>query len=352
MGVWRDLLGPSRSAVTALAAPLPLRSPWASTQLQRVVLADVMGTENLPATRAAAMAIPPVTRARGLICGTLSRFPLTLWQFADDTPDGAVRLSTPRWLTSTSTRQPPAARMLWTLDDLLFAGLSVWAVNRDDAGTILDAVRVEPANWSVDPDTRGVQVNGKPASDEEVIIFEGPQDGLLDIATGAVRASRNLANAWGQRVAAPVPLTAIKQTAANEDLSDTEIEDMIVDWEKARVAGGTAFIPMGFDVEAMGVGTAPDLYVEGRNAERLDWANFCGLPAAMLDGSMSTASLTYSTADGKRSEFVDYSLNFWASPIEARLSQDDVTPDGTFTRFDLRWLTTSTQAGTNPSTED
>ena len=75
-------------------------------------------------------------------------------------------------------------------------------------------------------------------------------------------------------------------------------------------------------------------------------------PAAMLDGSMSTATLTYSTQEGKRSEFVDYSLNYWASAVEARLSQDDVTPEGTFVRFDISWLTSPNQPGQNPSQED
>ena len=72
----------------------------------------------------------------------------------------------------------------------------------------------------------------------------------------------------------------------------------------------------------------------------------------MLDGSMATASLTYSTAEGKRSEFIDYSLAYWAMPIEARLSQDDVTSAGTYCRFDLSALATPAQAGTNPATED
>ncbi|MFT3832873.1 MAG: phage portal protein [Micropruina sp.] len=254
-------------------------------------------------------------------------------------------------MTSTTTRQGPSTRMLWSLDDLLFSGVSVWAVER--AGdAITDAIRVDPAYWSIDPDGLGVMVNGQPAPDDQVLILEGPQDGLLVIAEDAVRASRNLANAWQQRVKAPVPLAAIKQLDPNVQLTDDEIDDLIVDWEAARASGGTAFIPVGFDVEALGAGQAPDLYVEGRNADRIDWANFVGLPAAMLDGSLSTATLTYSTQEGKRSEFVDYSLNYWASAVEARLSQDDVTPPGTYVRFDISWLVNPTQAGQNPSTED
>ena len=67
---------------------------------------------------------------------------------------------------------------------------------------------------------------------------------------------------------------------------------------------------------------------------------------------MSTASLTYSTAEGSRSEFIDYSLAYWAMAFEGRLSQDDVTAPGTYTRIDLAALATPIQAGTNPATED
>lgn len=358
MGVWRDLFGPSREAVGLLVTDptAPIRSPWTSTQLRRVIVSELAGVESAEVSRSDAVRIPAVSRGRGLICGTLARHPLTLHRYTDGGDGGHAsageQVPTPAWLTSTNTRQSPSSRVLWTLDDLLFSGLSVWAVERDADNAITDAVRVSPAYWSIDPDSLGVIVNGKLADDDEVIVFEGPQDGLLTIADDAIRASRNLANAWQQRVKAPIPLTAIRQTDPNAQLTDDEVDDLIIDWESARANGGTAFIPPGFDVDALGAGQAPDLYVEGRNAERIDWANFIGLPAAMLDGSMSTATLTYSTQEGKRSEFVDYSLNYWAQPIEARLSQDDITPEGTFCRFDIRWLTNPEQGGSNPPMED
>lgn len=352
MGLWRDLLGPSKASVGLLVngPNAPIRSPWSSTQLRRVALSELAGVEPRVVSRSDAMRVPAITRARGLICGTLSRYPLTLWRYVDGVND--ERVPTPAWMTSTRTRQGPSQRMLWSLDDMLFGAMSVWAVERDADKAITDAIRIDPIYWTVDPDSRGVLVNGQPVSDDEVLVIEGPQDGLLTMAEDAVRASRNLANAWQQRVKAPVPLLAIKQTDPNAQLTDDEIDDLILDSEAARANGGTAFCPPGFEFDAMGTGAAPDLYVEGRNADRIDWANFVGLPAAMLDGSMSTATLTYSTQEGKRSEFVDYSLNYWAAAVESRLSQDDVTPEGTFVRFDISWLTNPVQAGTNPSSED
>lgn len=354
MGWLTKLFSSPEAAAFVMTDPRSaIRSPWTSRQLHRIALDELIGLKPTEVVRSDAMRIPAVVRGRGLICGTLSRYPLALFESAGTSdPDDDARLPVPAWMQSTSTGQSPITRMLWTLDDLIFNAMSVWATKRDpETKEILDAVRVPTEYWHVDPDTLGVQVNGEAAGADEVIIIEGPQDRLLDIAAEQVEASRDLANAWQQRLKSPIPLVKIRQTEASVELDEDEIDDLVLDYEAARRQSGTAFVPYGFDAEAMGE-VAPDLYVEGRNADRLDWGNFLNLPAMMLDGSMSTATLTYSTQEGKRAEFVDYSLFYWASAIEARLSLDDVTPPGTYCRFDLSWLTTSVQQTRNAPSED
>ncbi len=349
MGLFERLFPRTAGVVNLALTDLPVLSPWATTQLTKVVIGELAGIQPGVITRAHLMRIPAVVRGRGLICGTLARHPLTLWQYGA-TP---TQVETAAWMTSTTTGQGPALRLLWTLDDLIFSGLSLWAAQRDTDGNLTDAVRVPPNEWSVDPNTHEVLINGKPISDpSEVILFEGPQEGLCVIAEESAVGSRDLSNAWRQRVSAPVPLVAIRQTDPNAQLTPKEVDEMLGNVEKARAKSGTVFIPDGYELDTPGAGQAPDLYVAGRNADRLDWANHLQLPAAMLEGSMSTASLTYSTAEGKRSEFIDYTLSYWAMAIESRLSQDDVTPAGTFARIDLTQLATPTQAGTNPATED
>lgn len=160
-----------------------------------------------------------------------------------------------------------------------------------------------------------------------------------------------MSRAWRQRVESPVPNIVLKQVDPNAQLDDDEVDELVLDWEAARKAGGTAFLPYGYDADALGSVTA-DLYVEGRNAGRLDLGNYLQVPANLLEGSQSTASLTYSTQAGRRSDFLDSCLTYWAQPIEARLSLDDVTPDGTAIRFDFSSLASPTQPTTYPSTED
>lgn len=349
MGLFDKLL-PSRQAVGLLLADprnAPMASPWSGANLSRVVLADLVGIRTSGVDRAACMSLPSVVRGRGLIVGHLSRLPLTLWDVASDTEQG-----TPRWLTSTNTLQSPRARLAWTLDDLIFTGLSLWAVERDPDGQITDAIRVPRTEWSVDPDSLGVQVRGVPITDpSQVVLFEGVQEGLCDLAAREVTGQVAMSTAWRQRVESPIPNVALKQTDPNDQLTDEEVDDLVNDWEAARRSGGTAFLPAGIDVEALGQVTA-DLFIEGRNAGRLDVANYLQVPANLLEGSMSTASLTYSTQEGRRSDFIDTCLAYWAAPIEARLSQDDVCPDGTAVRFDFTSLTAVPAPPTIATTED
>lgn len=336
--------GPNGAATPAYSGAA-IASPWSGTnELSRVITADILGDYDLAVTREQAMRIPSVAKARALIC-SLSRYPLVVYR--DD-----VELPTqPAWLYRTDTGQPPQWRMLWTLDDILFYGRSLWTIRRGAGNKILDGVRVPFDEWEVTDDLV-ILVQGREVDPDEVIYFDGPQDALLDIARDDIRAARDMAKAWSKRVKSPVPLVGLHDTI-DVQIDPTERDEIVDGWEKARYEGGTAYIPQRFNVETYG--DAPtDLFVQGRNASRIDFANYTNLPASMLDGSPSTSSLTYSSREGNRVEYVDLSLAYWSAPIAARLAMDDVTARGTRVDFDIRWISQrETQPETaNPPTED
>ena len=324
-----------------------VRSPWTSSSLSSVAWADVFGTDTVgPVSRADAMRVPAIAKGRALICGTLARQPLAQFRGAD------IVTPAPQWITRTDTDQSPAERMLWTLDDLIFSGASLWAVKRDTRDRIVDARRIPPEWWVVDPTTLEILVNNEAAESGTVVLIQGPQDALLEIAADDVRAARAMTRAWSSRVTAPVPLVELHNTEANSDLLQEEIDALVDDWEASRASGGaTAYTPSQIEVKVHGQAAA-ELFVEGRNASRLDFANYLNLPASLLEGSQATATLTYSTTEGRRNELVDYSLSYWAAPIEARLSMDDVTPRGTRVAFDLLWLSSADQPAQSPALED
>lgn len=327
---------------TTTASGRAVRSPWSGTTLSRIAWSDVFGETPAIPTRAEAMRVPAIAKGRSLIVGTLAR--QTLAKFR-----GADKLAPDAWMYRTNTDVPPQTRMAWTLDDVIFGGVSLWAVERGKGDQITDGVRVPPEWWEVTPDLE-VLVNGCPVSEGEVLLFEGPQEGLLELAQDDIVAARDMTRAWANRVSAPVPLVELHETSGIE-LEDEEADELIDTWETARRRGGTALTPSNIETKIHGT-TPTDLFVNGRNASRLDIANFLNLPASLLEGSSAVASLTYSTSTDDRNELVDLSLAYWATPLEARLSQDDVVPRGTRVAFDLEYLATPTQPLQGPASED
>ncbi|MGN6272493.1 MAG: phage portal protein [Protaetiibacter sp.] len=324
------------------SVPTPaLGSPWsAPLNIQTVVYSDFFQSELGETGRLAAMQVAPVFRARSILVGIVSPLPLRVYDAEDQEVD------TP-WLYRTSTALPVWHRMAWTIDDLLFYGASLWAVSRDGSGQITEAYRVPIERWSANADTGVILVDGKPVNADDVIYIPGPGDGLLAVAGPTIRGARALDRAWIGRAQNPVPLIELHQIS-DEQLEPDEIDSMLDSWAAGRTSptGAVGFTDNRVELRVHGQAST-DLYVEGRNANVLDLARFTTIPAALLDGSMSTASLTYSTSEGKRSEFLDFSLSYWTAPIEARLSQDDVTPPGTRVRFDRASLI----AVPNPTTD-
>jgi len=318
-----------------------MRSPWTVGQLETVVLTDIFGSADLPVSRAEAISVPAVAKARHLVCG-LSRQPIKTYRGPDPVDD-------PAWVYRTNSQPPPTTRLLWTLDDLFFSGWSLWATERGQAKQITDAVRVPPERWSFNPDG-AVLVDDEPVDAEQVILFSGPYEGILTAGAATIRAAKNLERAWAKRVRSPVPVTELHQVDDSSPLEDDEVHDLVDQWATMiDEGGGVAFTPSGIEAKYPAAqGNTDALFVEGRNAVTLDVARFCSVAGALLDASLSTASLTYTTQEGTRDRFLDETAAFWLTPIEARLSMDDVCPRGQRMAFDLSELLTVPPTGRSP----
>lgn len=318
------------------------QSPWAGNteNIYSLVASDLWGADYNAVTRTQAMQVAPVKRGRAIIVGTLSDLPLQSGAWDDETFVPAARQ--PTWLTQTSGTQTVWHRMALTLDDCIFHGWSLWAVDRNAAGAILNAARVPIERWAFDSNSPlGVTVDGRPVTDAgSVILFPGPDEGLLTTGAEVIRGDRAMSRAWVGRVESPIPAMVLQEVSSGSDsrVTPAQAEAYVSAWKQARSAPGGAvgFLPSNLKMDVFG-DTNADLFTEGRNNVRLDVANLLNLPASVLDGSTATASLTYSTAQGEFSQLNAW-LEYWLAPIEARLSQDDVTPHGQTVRFDRAGL--------------
>lgn len=330
----------------------PINPP---NELTNVILSDVFGPIDVdpdsPVTRAEAMTVPALIRARGILM-VIATQPLVAYK-------GAQRLQRqPAWLTRTDTPVSPQARIVATMDDLIFYGESLWFVARNGS-QITDAVRIPFEKWRIKTDAT-LEINIAPdlwapvTDPKSVIHFRSFQEGVCTIGASAIRAARDIQRSVASRAKSPVPLVILKTT------DDTEIEpaekaEMRKEWAAALANpdASVAIMPHNVEAEAMGgEGSANDFLTAARNNSRLDVANTLQLPASLLEGSTSTASLTYSTSEGKRSELKDYGLALWAGIFDARLSMDDVTAAGTRIAFDFADLTANPDDGQSAARED
>jgi hypothetical protein len=312
--------------------------------LQAVVWADLLGQEFSPITRAGAMSAPAVARHRHLLVGTGARCPLV--RLAAD----GTRLPTPRWATRTDGELSPYHRMLWTLDDCVFHGWSVWLADRLDDNTLDTATRIAPDRWETDPAGR-ILVDGELVSAEQLILIPGPHEGILNFGAAALR--RILDNLDSAAKAARNPSAYLElHYTGDTPMSAEDRAAIIQGWVDARRGqnGGVAWTNKWLEVKEHGSHEA-HLLIEGRNADAVDAARMMSNPASMADAS-SGDSLTYENKEGRQGQLLDYGVSLYLDSIAARLSMDDVVPETERMAFDTSAVRAITEPSTGPSYED
>lgn len=334
----------------------PQVESWvAANELETIAWADVLGAALPCLTRAEAMMVPAVARARHLTAGTIARLPLVVlagdelvapqpsWAYATD-----GQLAAP---ATPAAGQSPWWRMLWTVDDLLFYGRSLWEVTAADAdGRPLRMVRVPIDAWTVDADGAVLDADGRPYTAGAVRYIAGPHEGLLTFGRRTVRTAARLEAAVADVAEHPFRLELHQLT--DVELSGTERRALVAEARAALNANdGVLFTNMALETKdhPMDSGT---LLVEGRNAAAVDVARLVSMPSAMIDATTAGASLTYETTTGRNQQWLDYGLSLYLDAVTARLGMDDVVPRGQRVAFDTAELTAVTATPTGPPTAD
>lgn len=321
--------------------------------------ADVAQLRNMPAEVAAAwgvntattvdrttaMRVPAIRRGRQVIAGTIGRQPLVAMR---TNADGTVTdVTSERPLL----RQPDPTTTLqyvltWTVDDLIFYGVSWWRVlARDFAGFPTQAERIDPNRVTVDVGRQAVYIDGEPVSDGKLIRFDGPDEGVLAYAADTIATARQLDQAVRRNSDGLPPLDLLTPAegaaplstdpgSAGDGTDRSEVDALLDAWTTARRTRSTAFLNRA--VTHQGVGFDPEQLAlsDARQQQRAELANLMNLAPRYVIAP-SGESMTYSTTAAERGDLVDLSLGGYIGAIEQRLSLGDVTPRGTVVRLDL-----------------
>mgnify|MGYP000853505285 FL=1 len=311
-------------ALPAQAAALTPASPWAPGDILRSIV--VPDPAVIRITRREAMSLPTIAKARRVICSAVAKSPLVLQKGNEDTGEELP------WMSASNGPISPYHRMVWTVDDLLFYGWSLWAVQRDTSGAIVAADRVPMEDWQLTPEGQ-VTYQGLVVDPAEVILIPGIDEGILKYPD-ALLTGVNLAKGLDKAVRIPIPHTEIKQVGG-APLSDAEKNALIDGWISARQNpnGAVSFTNQSVEVKTHGTYDSK-LLVEGVQSQAVQLAQLTGIPSIVLDAASSDGTMRYSNVEARNAELLDYCLDSFMGPIAARLGQDDVVPPGYSIAFD------------------
>ncbi|GAA1012175.1 hypothetical protein GCM10009551_097930 [Nocardiopsis tropica] len=323
-------------AAAAGAVPMPYESPFASPNH----LLPLASPPDAPVTltRERALSVPAVKRARDLIAANIARCPMVAYK------GETALVDQPGFLSRTDGPVGPFNRMLWTVDDLIFYGWSLWAVQRgapsseERLGPVLAAERVPFERWDF-VDGR-IHFDGAPVDAASVVLIPGINEGILRLCGTAIDHAIALNAAAAKSGRVPASQYLLKQIDG-PPMTDAEMERLSTDFATARMAGdGRAVVSnRNMDVKEMGR-VDPALLIAGRNTAAIEVARLMGVPASMLDAGLdgNGGSINYGNADVRNRQLVDYGLAPYMGAVAGALGLDTVVPRGTRIEFDTTTL--------------
>jgi len=293
---------------------------------------------NVFVSRAEAMAVPTVARARNLIVGTISTLPVHLFRKST-----GEELGSPRWLEQPDYRQPRSVTLSATVDALFHFGVAYWEVtevyegidgrpsafafvNNDRVSFNLNQNNTEVLNYLVDGVARPQWGIGS------LITFQGINEGILNNGGRTIRAALDLEKAAAIAAATPIPSGYISNSGA--DLPADQITGLLSQWKLARQQRSTAFLSASLQYHATSFSPKDMMYSEAAQHLSTQLARLCNIPAYMVSSEMNN-SMTYSNVMDERRQFVDMTLKPLYAAIEDRLSMNDITNSQNYVRFSI-----------------
>ena len=335
MGAIRDFLFPQVQAAKP-GIVTDVQAGLTPVQIADSVYNILGGSTNT--TRALAMSVPSVARARNIICGTIGSLPLTTFnritgEYVD--PHRVINQPDPR--VAGFVIYCCLAEDIWLYGAGYGQVLEMYSAT--DGGRVRAWTRVSPDRVTVDTDFLNTTINGYKVDGKSVpmqgvgsiIRFDGADEGFLHRSGKTVAAAVYLENAALNYAKEPAPSMVLKSNGTN--LTAERISSLLSAWKSARQSRSTAFLNADVDLKEFGFDPKSLQLAEGRQYVALELARACGIPAYFL--SAETTSMTYSNAVSERRSLVDFSLRPILKAIEERLSLPDFVPNPVMVRFDL-----------------
>lgn len=285
-------------------------------------------------SRARALQVPAISRARNIIAGTAGSMYLDRFSRFDNRLLPEIPLQ-----YQPDPQYPASVTWSYIYDSMLFYGgafcqvISMYSDNRIQHFRWLDP---ELVNENTDGNGNVISYNYNgtqlPLSGVgSIIYFPSFEDGLLVKAGATIETALELEAAANRAAKEPAPQVILQNTGV--DLPASKISDLLAGWKTARQTRATAYLNAHMDIKTVGFNARENQLVEARQFHASELARACNLPSYFL--GVETNSMTYSNVESVRRDLIDLTLRPFIVAVENRLNMPDFSPRDIVFRFDL-----------------
>jgi hypothetical protein len=291
--------------------------------------------------RKQALSIPAVFKGHRLIC-SIATLPLV----AKDLDNREVPIPL---LTQFNPNVPNVVVKSQVLEDLLFDAVSWWRITGfDEYGRPSQVARYAPGDVSLDPPadyrkgylpsdlpTEGVVwMEGHPVQHDQVIKFDSPNPGLLDVGCRVIARSIALDDVADLLATNPKMRGYFSPSEGADPATDEEIEDALTTWQESRSKRLDGYVPAALSYNPIQDPTPSELQlIEMQRRNDLNLANMIGVDPEDL--GISTTSRTYQNDTSRQQERINTVFAPYMDAITDRLNMPDVTRPGLTVSFKL-----------------
>lgn len=316
-----------------------------------------------------AMSVPTISRARDLIASVIASTSLEMynevWNDTDKEME-CVPIAPRSWLRQPDPSIPYATLMSWTLDDLFHYGRAFWFITSRTADGFPASFTRLPAGSVTTQDQTGpvffapsneVYFQGGMIEPDNLVQFISPVQGIIYSAATAIDTALRLEQSRYRNAQSSMPTGVLKQTGG-EPLSAQELADLATSFNSARLNNQTAALNEFLDYTE--TKALPDnmLMVESAEFQAKELCRTCNIPFYLA--GVNIGSYQYTTSRGAREDLYLFGARQFLDCVSGTLSGNNVTPRGTYIKFDIdsylesmisEEMPTETPANTDPMQE-
>ena len=329
MGFFQNLLGvtPDNSANKVDAAVAPYNYQQYAQPF------DYFGLSAI--SRADAMKVSSVARARNIMCSTIGSLPLEVRRESNNS-----KVVTPLFIKQPDPRMPGQSVYTFLAEDLLFTGqgyLRILELGTDGRPLSAEWISVSRVTRTLDAlghNVRYYSVDGTVVPENglgSLIPFTGYDEGLLVRAGITIQTALALEKAVKRFADEPTPNVVLK---SNLPMPAERVTALLNSWKEARQTRGTAFVNDTIDFQSIGFSPEQLTLNQARQYMASEIARACNIPEYYL-GANAGGSMTYSNVTAERRSLIDLSLRPLMTCITSRLSENDITPRGSIVKYNL-----------------